>query len=101
MSPGQGAASLKPRHPRRVRQLPRLVLGGEPLRQAPRDLVPQGRVRDAVERGHVWQHPVERYVGLLRELSVHPNPEVGHYVQRAWGAIFAPFGDECVHPELP
>lgn len=38
----------------------------------------------------VRQHRVERYAWLLAELSVSSNPEVGHYMERAWSAVFYP-----------
>jgi hypothetical protein len=38
----------------------------------------------------VRQHPVGRYTSLLAELSVSSNPEVGHYMERAWAAVFYP-----------
>ena len=38
----------------------------------------------------VKQHPVARYMALLRELSVSSNPEVGHYMERAWAGVFSP-----------
>ena len=28
------------------------------------------------------------YISLLKEISVSSNPEVGHYLERAWGAVF-------------
>ena len=38
----------------------------------------------------VKQYPVARYAALLRELAVSSNPEVGHYMERAWSAVFYP-----------
>lgn len=50
----------------------------------------------AVSKKHILQHPVERYKKILQELEVHSNPEVGHYVERSWGAIFQPYNkEEC------
>ena len=31
-----------------------------------------------------------KYIKILNELSKHSNPEVGHYVERSWVAIFHP-----------
>lgn len=45
----------------------------------------------SVDKRDVLQHPVIRYKILLKELSVHSNPEVGHYTERAWASIFGPF----------
>ena len=50
----------------------------------------------AVHRRHVWQHPVDRYERLLGQTSTHHNPEVGHYLERSWAALFWPFEAECV-----
>ena len=45
----------------------------------------------SVDKRDIYQHPISRYVQLLKELSVHSNPEVGHYTERAWSSIFGPF----------
>jgi len=45
----------------------------------------------SVDKRDIYQHPISRYVQLLKELSVHSNPEVGHYTERAWASIFGPF----------
>jgi hypothetical protein len=45
----------------------------------------------SVDKRDIHQHPISRYVQLLKELSVHSNPEVGHYTERAWASIFGPF----------
>jgi len=44
----------------------------------------------SVNRRDVTKHNIIRYKKILRELKLHSNPEVGHYVERAWGAIFFP-----------
>ena len=44
----------------------------------------------AVHKRHILQHPVEYYQQLIQELEVSSNPEVGHYFERAWGAVFGP-----------
>lgn len=44
----------------------------------------------AVHKRHILQHPVEYYQELIKELEVSSNPEVGHYFERAWGAVFGP-----------
>ena len=41
----------------------------------------------------VLAHPVERYGRILNELAHHSNPEVGHYLERAWAALFFPLRD--------
>lgn len=56
----------------------------------------------SVDKRDIHQHPISRYVGLLQELSVHSNPEVGHYTERAWASIFGPFKhtsfEKCMLP---
>lgn len=42
----------------------------------------------AVHKHDILQHPKEFYEELLEEISVSSNPEVGHYYERAWSAIF-------------
>jgi hypothetical protein len=54
----------------------------------------------AVAREHVIQHPRSRYEALLRDLSTHSNPEVGHYMERAWAAAFYPYPESCVLPSV-
>ncbi|WP_164156149.1 DUF3431 domain-containing protein [Sandarakinorhabdus rubra] len=43
----------------------------------------------AVSRAAVHQHQPEFYRGLLEELARHPNPEIGHYMERLWCSIFS------------
>lgn len=43
----------------------------------------------SVARADVLRHPRSYYEGFLRELCV-PNPEAGHFIERAWTAIFHP-----------
>jgi hypothetical protein len=44
----------------------------------------------AVAKEDIIQRPVSYYEQFLNELSVGSNPEVGHYVERSWQAIFNP-----------
>ena len=44
----------------------------------------------AVAKEDILKHPVSYYQQFLDELSVGSNPEVGHYVERSWQAIFNP-----------
>ena len=44
----------------------------------------------SIHRDDILQHPVSRYKTLIKELSDHSNPEVGHYIERSWCAIFHP-----------
>ena len=43
----------------------------------------------SVSKKDVLQHPKSFYEDLLEELSHTSNPEVGHYVERSWQAIFS------------
>jgi len=44
----------------------------------------------AISRDMIHQHPKEYYEKFLNELNDSSNPEVGHYTERAWFAIFYP-----------
>lgn len=50
----------------------------------------------AVARDHVLQHPVSRYMKLRSFVDSHSNPEAGHFIERSWGAIFAPLPASCI-----
>jgi len=43
-----------------------------------------------IEKSSIIQHPKSYYEKMLSELDKHSNPEVGHYYERAWAAIFYP-----------
>jgi len=51
----------------------------------------------AISRIHIHQHPKSYYERFLKELEGHPNPEVGHYFERAWLAIFHPIPESCIY----
>jgi len=44
----------------------------------------------SIDKRDIIHHPKSRYIVLLKQLRVHPNPEVGHYIERSWSAIFHP-----------
>ena len=44
----------------------------------------------SIHKKDVLKHEISRYQHLIVGLSNHSNPEVGHYCERAWGAIFYP-----------
>ncbi len=44
----------------------------------------------SLDKRDILQHPIQRYIQLENELSISSNPEVGHYIERAWGTIFGP-----------
>lgn len=50
----------------------------------------------AVSKEHILQHPIEYYQKFLDMVSTHPNPEVGHFLERSWVAIFSPLPDRCI-----
>jgi hypothetical protein len=39
---------------------------------------------------HILQHPLSYYQKFLDEINKSSNPEVGHYFERSWAAIFGP-----------
>ena len=45
----------------------------------------------AVSKEDIRKHPKSYYLSFLQQLETHPNPETGHYMERAWDAIFGPF----------
>jgi len=51
----------------------------------------------AVSRQHIRQHPKAYYEKLLTYVDKSSNPEVGHYLERAWGAVFYPYPISCVY----
>jgi hypothetical protein len=50
----------------------------------------------SVSKEHIHQHPTDYYINLMGEFPFHPNPEVGHYFERSWIAIFDPIPEECL-----
>jgi hypothetical protein len=51
----------------------------------------------AVSRAHIHQHPKSYYENFIKELEGHPNPEVGHYFERSWLAVFNPIPESCIY----
>ena len=51
----------------------------------------------AVHRDHVRHRDPPGYRRLLRYVDHHSNPEAGHYLERAWLAVFHPIPPECCH----
>jgi len=49
-----------------------------------------------LHKRHILQHPKKYYEHFLSYLDNHNSPEVGHYLERAWGAVFYPIGDNCI-----
>ena len=48
----------------------------------------------SVSKKDILNHEIEYYKDLLSELLVSSNPEVGHYFERSWEAVFYPFSPE-------
>jgi hypothetical protein len=45
----------------------------------------------SIDKRDIIKFPKSRYRFLLNQLRIHNNPEVGHYIERSWSAIFHPF----------
>jgi hypothetical protein len=44
----------------------------------------------AISKEHILQHSKLYYQNLIKELENSSSPEVGHYLERAWEAVFYP-----------
>lgn len=44
----------------------------------------------SVAKSDILKHPRSYYENLISELNNSPNPEVGHYFERSWNAVFYP-----------
>lgn len=44
----------------------------------------------SIDKRDIIQHPKYRYIILLNQVNNSSNPEVGHYLERSWCAIFNP-----------
>jgi hypothetical protein len=47
----------------------------------------------AISKEHILQRPKSYYEKLIKELSNSSNPEVGHYFERSWEAVFYPLSN--------
>ena len=47
-------------------------------------------------REHIHQRTLDSYIDLYKFLNTHPNPEVGHYFERSWVAVFHPVPETCM-----
>jgi hypothetical protein len=45
----------------------------------------------AISKRDILNHPIEYYQRILSQLQNSSNPEIGHYVERSWEAIFYKF----------
>lgn len=44
----------------------------------------------SVDKMDILQHPLTRYITFINQVNTKSNPEVGHYLERSWGALFHP-----------
>jgi hypothetical protein len=44
----------------------------------------------SIHKLDIIKNDISYYFQLLNTVSCHSNPEVGHYIERSWGAIFHP-----------
>jgi hypothetical protein len=54
----------------------------------------------ALSKKLIYQHPKSYYQNLIKELEGHPNPEVGHYFERSWLAVFHIVPETCIYPSV-
>jgi hypothetical protein len=50
----------------------------------------------SINKNDILQHQKIYYEKLEKQLTVSSNPEVGHYFERAWGAVFYPITNGLV-----
>ena len=50
----------------------------------------------SIHKGDIVQHQKSRYEFLIKDLSDHSNPEVGHYFERSWCAVFHPLNNTYI-----
>jgi len=51
----------------------------------------------SVSRDHIHNRSMSFYKELIKDFPNHPNAEVGHYLERAWPAVFHPVPKECLY----
>lgn len=51
----------------------------------------------AVHKKHILQHSISYYSNIINFVNTHSNPEVGHYIERSWAAIFYPYSNNCIY----
>lgn len=47
----------------------------------------------SVSKKDILQHPLDYYKNLMVQLETSSNPEVGHYFERSWAAVFHPMNN--------
>ena len=50
----------------------------------------------SISKQDILQHPLEYYKKLMIQLETSSNPEVGHYIERSWAAIFHPMKNTVI-----
>lgn len=54
----------------------------------------------AISKEHIMNRSKQYYEEMIKELEGSSNPEVGHYFERAWLAIFHPIPEQCLYDEV-
>ena len=49
-----------------------------------------------ISKTHILQNSKDHYINLIKELENSSNPEVGHYIERSWEAIFYPLTNAII-----
>jgi hypothetical protein len=44
----------------------------------------------SIDKRDIIQHDLDWYKKFMQTVSIHSNPEAGHYIERSWGVIFYP-----------
>lgn len=52
----------------------------------------------AAAKEHIHNRNIDSYVELYSSVNKHQNPEVGHYLERSWLAVFHPVPKQCICP---
>jgi len=50
----------------------------------------------SVSKEDILKHPKTYYESLIEKLSISSNPEVGHYFERSWEAVFYPMNTKFI-----
>lgn len=54
----------------------------------------------AVSKDDILKNPIEKYKTLIDYVDKDPNPEAGHYMERAWLPLFYPLEESKLYPDL-
>jgi hypothetical protein len=50
----------------------------------------------SISKQDILQHPLDYYKKIMVQLETSSNPEVGHYIERSWAAIFHPMTNTVI-----